>query len=90
MKHNLNEQTKAYIDSLPLLEQDQVYRYLWHHYIEEDIASYASDNDICLTDKEIEIAADYFVYEGEYDCNSSYWDNIKAVIDLAKGITKEE
>ena len=41
-------------------------------------------DNIKLTDEQIEKAAELYVYEGVYDCNLSYWDNIENLINLVR------
>ncbi len=39
------------------------------------------DEDQYLSDDRIENIANRYVYEGRYDCNLSYWQNIENLID---------
>lgn len=84
MARKLSKQTKRLLNILPLKEQDNIYRYIWHQHVMEDVRSHAETLDIELTDDEIDTAAEYYVYDGDYDCNLSYWDNIEACIHAVK------
>lgn len=76
----ISPELKDKIDSLSAVEQDQIYRYLWHQRVMEDVESHAVDLDVTLSEDDISVAAEYFVYNGDYDCNETYWDNIEGVI----------
>lgn len=60
---------------------DMIYRCTWMKYVVEDILNYAEDNEIKLDQDEAAIIAKQYVYDGKYDCNLSYWTNIKNLID---------
>lgn len=65
-------------------EKNHAYRQLWLPHIVEDILSHMKDyleNDQYLTDDEILHAAHRYVYDGRYDCNLSYWQNLENLID---------
>ena len=67
--------------------QDCLYRSVWFDRVCEDIVSRAEEigyGDI--TEEEVQYAASRYVYDGKYDCNLSYWDNIDNVIELAVSI----
>ena len=84
MQH-INKTLKAKIDALTPAEQDEVYRYLWFQHVKEDVETHSENIDfkkhgIKFDDKEITTVAEKYVYDGEYDCNLSYWDNIENLI----------
>lgn len=57
---------------------DALYRRLWIDYVKQDIESHLNEdlgND--YTDDEIQVMAEHYVYDGEYDSNMTYWDNIE-------------
>lgn len=83
MADNLKPKVKKYIDNLSASDQDGIYRYLWHQRVVADVESHADDLDIKMKPKDVDFAAYLFVYEGDYDCNQSYWDNIENVIKRA-------
>lgn len=61
---------------------DYIYRRLWANHVKEDFISRIKDNFSWLKydDKDIEECANRHVFEGDYDCNCTYWDNIDAII----------
>lgn len=61
-------------------EKDAIYRKLWYNHVLEDVYSLSTDEDIEITDDIAETIADRYVYNGDYDCNLSYWDNIRNLI----------
>lgn len=72
---------KEKIDALTSKEKDDIYRYLWHQHVKEDVESHAIDMDVELDEDEIDIVAEWYVYDGDYDCNLDYWANIENLID---------
>lgn len=78
---NISDTLKNMIDNLPPRDQDTVYRYLWMQRVVEDIETFAEEREIDLTDEEIDIIAERYVCEGDYDCNFSYWDNLENLIN---------
>lgn len=62
-------------------EKDVIYRYVWSEYVKDDIESQCESRDIMLTEEAIDEIVNRYVYEGDYDCNLSYWDNIDNLID---------
>ena len=72
---------------------DALYRLLWSGHVKEDIVSFAEDHEIPenLLYAVLDTVADRYVYEGDYDCNLSYWSNIdnllKEELSLQKGGT---
>lgn len=73
-----------FLNVLTESEKDQMYRALWITHVKEDIRTYSEDTDQILTEDDIDTIADRYVYQGDYDCNLSYWDNIQALIDEIK------
>lgn len=61
---------------------DYIYRKLWANHLKEDIISRIKDNFSWLeySDNDIEECAKRYAFEGDYDCNCTYWDNIDAII----------
>lgn len=75
-----------FVNSLNIIEKDDLYRRLHLDYVKEDIASRLDEHDFELkTDEDIDMLIDTvarrYVYDGEYDCNLSYWDNIDNLIE---------
>ena len=78
-----------FISCLNSRSKDELYRTLWREYIEEDVTNRinersefddALEEDINQIIKE---ACDLFVFEDDYDCSLSYWQNIDNVINKA-------
>ena len=81
MQTTLTPKLQAVIDNLTDTEKDRLYRHLWQDYVKEDIIAHAENMDVELTDNEIQTAAERYVYEGKYDCNLNYWNNIENLIN---------
>lgn len=80
---NAKTDVTSLIDTWSEQAKDEAYRYLWLSYVKADVISHVKDEleDITLTDDEVEYIARRHVYEGDYDCNLSYWQNIDNLID---------
>lgn len=64
---------------------DALYRAVWKDHVLEDIRSRVDDLDEePLAPEQEDYAAELYVYEGKYDCNLCYWDNIDNVIQTAR------
>lgn len=67
-------------------EKNIAYHQLWLPHVIEDISSYMEEyleTDQYLTNDEIVHAARRYVYDGRYDCNLSYWQNLENLMDEA-------
>lgn len=62
-------------------DKDYAYRVLWKEYVIKDVKDVMERDDefSSMNEGDIDIVADRFVFEGEYDCNRSYWDNIESL-----------
>lgn len=75
-----------FVNSLDEREKNALYKRLWFEYMKDDIVSrldtYSIDiKKYCIdTDMLIDAIAHRCVYDGEYDCNLSYWANIDKLI----------
>lgn len=86
MFSRLSKKTKDIIKNIPADELDNVYRFVQFNYIKDDIVSHLEDMDnIELTDEQIDMAAELYAYDGKYDCNLSYWNNIENLIHRVRG-----
>lgn len=65
-------------------DMDMIYRKVKYQYVMNDIKDRIKDTKTELTDDQIAYAARRYAYDGKYDCNLSYWDNIDNCIALAK------
>lgn len=82
----LNEMTSSEIFvNLTPSQRDDIYRMVWSDHVSEDVRGRLSENpDLELNEEEedalIEDIANAYVYNGDYDCDLSYWDNIDNLI----------
>ena len=78
-----------FMEGLTAWDKDTLYYQLWEEHVREDVSSFLEEE---LEARKIEVsdevkediiarAAYLYVYEGEYDCNLNYWDNIKNLLD---------
>ena len=85
-KYGLSKDTHLFLDTLSVSDKDQLYRYLWAEYVEEDVTYQLMENGPCLSKKDrkkiVASVTRKYVYDGKYDCNLSYWDNIHNLIEL--------
>lgn len=63
---------------------DALYRAVWKEHVLEDIDAWLENNGEDITPEQRDYAAERYVYDGKYDCNLSYWDNIENVVRLAQ------
>ena len=77
---HLERRIDTILASLSPGEPDALYRRLWLGHVKEDVRARIQDTKASLTGEEIEQVARRYVYQGDYDCNQSYWDNIDALI----------
>ena len=61
--------------------RDNIYREVWAEHVRQDVECFAKDNGLELSDEDISDIADLYVYNGKYDCNLSYWENIQSLIN---------
>lgn len=52
-------------------------------HVKEDVECHAEEMELTLTEDQVEFAAQCYVYDGDYDCNMTYWDNIEKLINRA-------
>lgn len=84
----LNTLTKADLEKLAenlnFKTSDDLYRILHMPYVKEDVKHMLNELEIdtsaynleCLIDE----CASRYVYDGDYDCNLSYWQNLENII----------
>ena len=77
---NISDILSEYLSSE---EKDSFYRKLWAEHVKEDILTFAENEDIEITEEEIDKSA-YAYVNGRYDCNLSYWDNLHNLIEENK------
>ena len=49
--------------------------------VKNDIAAWCEEHEISITPKQIDFIAYKYVNECSYDCDVSYWDNIKDLVE---------
>ena len=67
-------------------QRDDIYRLVWKEYVKKDTKLRIEDLQIIdENDKNfntvVETVAERYVYDGDYDCNLTYWENIDNLID---------
>lgn len=72
---------KLNFDELSYEEKDAIYRAVWLNHVRNDVKSFIKDQDITLTEDQIDHVAQLYVYDGRYDCNLNYWDNLYNLIN---------
>lgn len=83
------ELAQELIESTPYDVIDNVYRLIKKNYVKEDAvneihAAYEDRVDIMSEDEIDDLAdcvAEEYVFEGRYDCNCTYWENIDDLIE---------
>lgn len=88
---NLRQKAETILAKYDEDTKDALYRAVWFDRVCDDIRAYEKDEmdlDTPLTDEQVEYAAERYVYDGEYDCNQSYWCNIGSVIKPALQFAK--
>lgn len=74
--------------NLSATQKDDLYRTFWYEHVLEDVEKKLSENPDVPKDEEefasvCQEVANRYVYNGDYDCNLSYWNNINSLIDTA-------
>lgn len=64
-------------------DKDTLYRVLWADYMYEDVYGFVKENGYSLNESGVQEVVDRYVYNGDYDCNLSYWDNINNLVQEA-------
>lgn len=60
---------------------EDVYRVVRERYVREDLVGLAKDKKLDLTPEALDQLAHRYAYEGDYDCNQSYWVNLENLIE---------
>ncbi|MBO5435958.1 hypothetical protein J6A31_09200 [bacterium] len=71
------------IETLDSITKDAIYRRLWLPHVIEDITSHLETRGELedFDENDIIVMAKQYVYDGDYDCELGYWDNIDNLID---------
>lgn len=72
---------KLNFNELSYEEKDAIYRAVWLNHVKNDVKAFIKDQDITLTEDQIDHIAQLYVYDGRYDCNLNYWDNLDNLIN---------
>lgn len=62
----------------------KVYNFIKKQYVFQDVENIAKENDIELSESEINLVTNWYVDDCEYDCNTSYNDNLMYLIRKVK------
>lgn len=81
---------KDILNQLDWKEKDALYRELRCGYVREDVVDRLNERELDFTESELETIVRKYVYEGDYDCNLSYWTNIDNLIDEVIDVKKEQ
>ncbi len=81
----MNQKLKDLLASLSSVEKDDLYRLLWSEHVKEDVECICEEDEIDYDDDFVAQVVNLYVYQGKYDCNLSYWENIRNLIALARG-----
>lgn len=79
---------QSIVQNLSAKEKDDLYRYFWAEHVQEDVESFCESEDIVLSKDGIDFVVEQYVYEGRYDCNRSYWDNLRELIEETERTNK--
>ena len=60
--------------------KNTLYCILKSQYVKKDVISHLKNTDYIIMEEEIDKVVHAYVYDGKYDCNLSYWDNLDALI----------
>lgn len=62
----------------------QVYNFIKKQYVSQDVENIAKENNIELSEGEVNLVTNWYVDDCKYDCNTSYNDNLMYLICKAK------
>lgn len=80
-KYEGERRVQDIIYSLSESERDIVYRILWTNHVVEDVRKYIAGMRLKASEESIKRIAKRYVYDGDYDCDKSYWSNIENLIN---------
>ena len=69
------------INSLTQSEKEEIYRIVRREYVNQDVKNRAELLNVELDDIQVDVIAWRYVYEGKYDNDLSYWQNIENLIE---------
>lgn len=84
-KIGIREKARLILSELGPEMRDAIYRSVWFDHVCNDVRAYEKEMDLKkpLTEDQVHYAAERYVYDGQYNCNCTYWTNIEIVINLA-------
>lgn len=80
----IRDNLDRFVDILPYEIADNIYRRVWSEHVKEDFEVRIEErfNDYFdITDEDINKMVNLYVYDGQYDCEQSYWDNLDNLIN---------
>lgn len=82
--NNRNGQAIELVKNMTSVVKDEVYRLIWHEHVKEDVLKMLEEKDLDKSIDQDDLAdevAGRYVYEGDYDCNQAYWNNLETLIE---------
>ena len=80
----MEEKINKLIESLSSAEKDLLYRKLWVKYVEEDVEGLMTELGITSDHNLTNRVATRYAFNGDYDCELSYWANLENLIEQEK------
>ena len=91
---------QAIIDRIPQVDRDMVYTILRCEHVQEDVEAMLEGSEFqgneyleSLTDEQFKDfaknIAERYTFDGKYDCNYGYWDNLESLINTQIKIETE-
>lgn len=80
----IRDNLDRFVDILPYEIADNIYRRVWSEHVKEDFEARIEErfnNYFDITDEDINKMVNLYVYDGQYDCEQSYWDNLDNLIN---------
>lgn len=80
--------TAPYFEELLMsasLSQEEIYKKVMAEHVKDDIINEAEEIGIEITDEQAEKIARRYAYDGDYDTNLPYWNNLDNLIEEEKG-----
>lgn len=63
------------------LLKEKIFRSQLKNYTKQDVYNYLEENSLSLSENSVDEIAYRYAYEGDYDCNLSYWTNIGILVN---------
>ncbi len=75
------EAAETIYNSIPDTLRYELYRKLRFHYVKNDVSTMAFYSDNLITEEDAEAVARRYVYDGNYENNLSYSDNLENLLN---------